>query len=587
MKIDIGTLPNVNGIPGDFQSRINWIRNNEALNGASTRYGCEGELNRAPVQLQENIVFLYEGLSSVSKFTNSIYTDVESIKKTLELTTDTDAITQVYKNRDEIAHLDNTVEKHSSELFKLTQTQTSIKSDIGTYDPVLDPKYRTVRGDIAFIKKELGSYPGQNINGDPEEGAESTGMKYRIISNSSAIADVKNRVTILETKFSDSDVGTLSTRIDKIRSEIGPESLASEQNLYTRANNFNKEISLLKENQSDISLAIDLSNQNTIGSRVKALEARTLYTDSIVSSADTGLVDRVGRLESKIGESSDPNSLIGQMATIKEGQESLEDIVGRNSSTGLRGQMAWTIQKIGPEDGSDLLSIEGRLKSTVESQNVQESSIQDIQTEIGNSTSGLKGDVRTLKLNINGDPSSTNTVDKDGILSTVKKIDSDYLKDVSDIDTYIRTKNQWIKKSMAIGKFTEANSSVDLSSSTSNYSYVFSKNLVGSSFNNRVARINDDIVVDDSTVYKITVTSVINSENSSGLYSIRMNINDVDSSGIGYGVKTINNLQVLKFEFTGPIESSSRLKFFITGENTEARKVISIKNTVIDISPVL
>lgn len=587
MKLDIGTLPNVDDVPGKFQARMNWIRNNEPLNGASTRYGHEGELNRAPVQLQENIVYLHGELDVVAGFANHLYDDIESIKDSLELGTDVDAITQVYRNRDDIIKINKTIDEHEVEISDLIQGQGFIKDDIGIYDPLVDPKYRTLRGNIVFIKKEMGAYPGQDMNGQPSEGALGSGMKHRIITNSDAIAKVTTRVNELEDKFVDSDVGALSGRVDKLRTEIGPESMATDQSIYVRFNKTDLDLGTVKETQGRISTAIDLQNPTPISSRVRTLETRTLAIDATVNTSGTGLVDRVGSIEYSIGTSSDPLSLEGRMASLQSQQDDINSVVGADSSSGMRGQIAWVQQKIGPDDGSDTASIEGRLKVITETQNVHESSIQDLQSEMGNGTSGLKGDVNTLKKTMYGDSLATDPIDKNGIRSTVVQINENYTEDVIDIDTYVRTKDQWIKKSMSIAKFGVKDNTVNLSDTVSNHTHVFGSELIASTFNNRIARVNDDIVVDDQAVYRISVRAEIPSANASGFYSIGMNINDTASGGTSYGVKTVDGRQILSFEFTGLIELQSRLKFFIKGENTAGQATISISDMAININPVL
>ena len=183
----VDSLPFVDGIPEDFQQRIGWIRNTEPLNGASTRYGNDGELNRASAQIQKNIVQVHNDLSTVGTAVETIQVDVDQIKKSLEITGSSDAIEQVYINKKNIEKHDGQILKLEEDTEKLRTDLDFLEEDVGVYDSSKDDYYRTVRDNIVWVKREIGAYPGQDINGQPKQDSPGSGMKYRLINNASAI----------------------------------------------------------------------------------------------------------------------------------------------------------------------------------------------------------------------------------------------------------------------------------------------------------------------------------------------------------------------------------------------------------------
>ncbi|MGQ3469330.1 phage neck protein fibritin, partial [Xanthomonas campestris] len=64
-------------------------------------------------------------------------------------------------------------------------------------------------------------------------------------------------------------------------------------------------------------------------------------------------------------------------------------------------------------------------------QNSQQSAIQDIQVELGNNSEGLKGSVFTLQTQMNGDFSSENPVQRDGVYATVVELQDKFVTAVT------------------------------------------------------------------------------------------------------------------------------------------------------------
>lgn len=586
MIIKLETLPNVTNEPGDSQKRIAWIKNGEPLNAASTRYGHEGELNRVGVQLQENIEFVHHEVELTVEQLNKNSTEIESIKESLEITTDVDAVTQVYKNRDDIILVNSELDLHEQEIASLKESSTKLTAEVGVYNPNLDPKHRTVRGDIVFIKDEIGSYPGQNKNGEVDLDSSGSGMKLRIISNSDAISKVTSRVQDLEDNFIDSDVGALSGRIDEIRTEIGPKTLANGTSIYNRIIKADQDIGLLRTTQENISAAINLTGPETISSRVSTLESRTLSIDATVNSAGTGLVDKVGAIEVKIGSASDPYSILGRLDTIQTSQDEIKTVVGSDASSGMRGQIAWIQQKtgiVGPGETPDPTSIEGRLTEVIGVQSQQQSSIQDIQAEIGNGTTGITGQLNEVRKTVYGNSGATDPIEKSGLLESVKKINSDYVRDVTDLNAYLRTKDQWIKKSMAMGSFKGKDLSADLTAD--GFEYSFGPGLVAADFNNQIRVINSEIVIDDSAIYEVSASVIIEKAHADKVLDLVFYVDDVSVDVNSVGVKTVAGYQVVSFDWLGQLEETDRLRLAIKAVEPASQVVLNVEAVDITVVP--
>lgn len=586
MIIKLETLPNVTKNPDDSQKQIAWIKNGEPLNAASTRYGHEGELNRVGVQIQENVVFVHQEVERTVEQVNQNSAEIASIKESLEITTDVDAVTQVYKNRDDIILANSELDLHEQEITSLKESSSKLTAEVGVYNPDLDSKHRTVRGDIVFIKDEMGSYPGQNKNGEVDLDSPGSGMKLRIISNSDAVSKVTARVQDLEDNFIDSDVGALSGRIDEIRTEIGPKSLATGTSIYNRMIKTDQDMGLLKSTQEKISTAIDLAGSETISSRVSTLETRTLSIDATVNAAGTGLVDKVSAIEGQIGTALEPSSILGRLDTIQSTQDEIQTVVGADASSGMRGQIAWIQQKtgiVGPGETPDPTSIEGRLTEVIGVQSQQESSIQDIQAEIGNSTTGITGQLNEVHKTIYGNSSSANPIEKDGLLTTVTKINSDYVEDVTDLNAYLRTKDQWIKKSMALASFKGQDISADLTSDE--FEYSFGPNLVAADFNNQIRVINSEIVIDDTAIYSVTASVIIEKAHADKVLDLLVYVDDVSLGVNSVGIKTVAGYQVVSVTWLGTLESTNRLRLAIKAVEPASQVVLNVEAVDINIVP--
>lgn len=582
----VESLPFVDGIPEDFQQRINWIKNTEPLNGASTRYGNDGELNRAAVQIQKNVVQLHDNLETVGSTVQEVQLDVDQIKASLEITGSADAIEQVYLNKKNIEIHDGKITTLEDDVSKLHVDLDFLEEDVGVYDSSKDNYYRTIRDNIVWVKKEMGAYPGQDINGQPKQDAPGSGMKYRIINNASALVKHAERIQILEDAYHDSDVGSLTIEVNDLRREVGPKSSATSASIYARLTTNADAINSVNDEIFAINKAIDFTNQLTIGARVTNLEDNYRIVDATLNTAQTGLVPRVNDIETRLGSSDRPDSIEGKINSITTEQKYISDVVGRDTSSGLQGQVAWINQQIGIVPGGTEIppgSILARVATVEGMQNSQQSAIQDIQVEIGNNNEGLKGSVFTLQTQMNGDYISENPVQRDGVFATVTELQEKFVTAVTDVEedgTYLRKKGVWVKKPSSIGGFSRKDFTVDLTADAP----IDPNSLTTASFNSGI-RIVDDIVIDDEGVFCIETDTVIDTADADKSVEIVVLINNIEVFTYKIGVKSVSGEQLIKTKNINKFSSGDAVKVVYRAGNDNSKSVVSIKSLDITIHP--
>ncbi|QEG10851.1 fibritin neck whiskers protein [Klebsiella phage KMI11] len=582
----VDSLPFVDGIPDDFQQRINWIKNTEPLNGASTRYGNDGELNRASVQIQKNVVQVHNDLNNVGTAVENIQVDVDQIKKSLEITGSSDAIEQVYINKKNIEKHDGQILKLEEDTEKLRTDLDFLEEDVGVYDSSKDDYYRTVRDNIVWVKREIGAYPGQDVNGQPKQDAPGSGMKYRIINNASAIVKHDERIQALEDAYNDSDVGSLTIEVNDLRKEVGPKSGATSASIYARLVNNADAISAANNEIFAINQAIDFTNPVKIGARTTKLENDYRIVDATLNSAQTGLVPRVNNIDARLGSSDKPDTIEGKISSLSTDQGYISDVVGRDTSSGLQGQVAWINQQVGIVPGGQPIppgSILARMTNVEGMQNSQQSAIQDIQVELGNNSEGLKGSVFTLQTQMNGDFSSENPVQRDGVYATVVELQDKFVTAVTDVEqdgAYLRKRGEWFKKPSSIGEFSKEDFTVDLSSDA----LVNPNSLVAASFNAGI-RIVDDIIVDDDGVFCVETDTVIEASDSDKAVQIVILVNNIEVFTYSLGVKAVTGEKLLKTKKLIKFSSGDAIKIVYRAASEESKVPVSIKSLDITIHP--
>ena len=411
-------------------------------------------------------------------------------------------------------------------------------------------------------------------------------MKYRIINNASAIVKHDERIQALEDAYNDSDVGSLTIEVNDLRKEVGPKSGATSASIYARLVNNADAISAANNEIFAINQAIDFTNPVKIGARTTRLENDYRIVDATLNSAQTGLVPRVNNIDARLGSSDKPDTIEGKISSLSTDQGYISDVVGRDTSSGLQGQVAWINQQVGIVPSEQPIppgSILARMTNVEGMQNSQQSAIQDIQVELGNNNEGLKGSVFTLQTQMNGDFSSENPVQRDGVYATVVELQDKFVTAVTDVEqdgAYLRKRGEWFKKPSSIGEFSKEDFTVDLSSDA----LVNPNSLVAASFNAGI-RIVDDIIVDDDGVFCVETDTVIEASDSDKAVKIVVLVNNIEVFTYSLGVKAVTGEQLLKTKKLIKFSSGDAIKIVYRAASEESKVPVSIKSLDITIHP--
>lgn len=450
-NLEIKKLPYVDDVPEDDQKRIQWVRNNDCLEGASTKYGHDGILNASGVAIQTNVERLLENEEAAKDKVNEVISSLNNINEALDMSTNTDFVKQVNKNTSNIETLQVHVQFAEDNIGELETQSEFLKEDIGVYDPVADSYYRTVRNNLVWLKKELGQYQDQDINGQPKQGNSPTGMKRRIMDNTSGIVAHSIRIKTLEDNYQDSEVGSVNIRVNEIREELGPKSSSTGTPIYTRLVNSEEGIKANILEINNIKTAIGYTHPQSINQRVTDQNVRLGRLEDDINLPTTGLKKRVTDIEKDLGSDTDPKTVKGRVKANSEEIKSIEFLVGTDSSSGLRGEVAWMAAEIGDPVAPEARSLNGRVAALQKTVNINSSAIQDLQAEIGTNKTGLKGQVLTLHSQMNGTNPNGITVAERGVIPAVTALETkqtSYIQEApQDGEAYVRVNKAWVKLS--------------------------------------------------------------------------------------------------------------------------------------------
>lgn len=448
-KLELNELPFVDGVPDASQKRIPWIRNGDCLTASETKYGHDGVLNAAGVGLHKDILALEENAHLTKDSLNHVIENVNNINEALEISSDIEIIQQINTNKDNIDILQVHMQFAEVNIGELQVSTEFLTEDVGVYDPEEDSYYRPVRGDLHFIKTEMGQYPDQDQNGLSVEGNVSTGMKRRIIDNSSAIVEQEIRIQKLEDDYADSDVGSLSIKLNELRDEVGPRTEAQgKEPVYTRLASLERYETLSDETITEIKEAIGLGQGSSINTRMTTAEGQLRTVETTLEAPIVGVVPRLIQVENAIGTSALPLTINGRLTALRTDMTAQETIVGKSTSEGLRGNVAWLSQRMGQDINPEAGSVNFRLNTLTKASSDQASKIQDIQAEIGNNSTGLKGSVLTLTRQMNGTDPNGQTVETRGVIISIKQLETKVLNKIDDApndgEAYVRANGQWV-----------------------------------------------------------------------------------------------------------------------------------------------
>jgi predicted nucleic acid-binding Zn-ribbon protein len=448
--LELKDLPFVDGVPDADQQRIQWIRNGDCIEGSKTKYGHDGNMNAPALGVQTNVLRLEENSITTKDKLNEVINNVNIINEAIAVETNTPALTQIELNRKAIIDIDGRLTSTEIDLAELNVNFDFLRDDVGYHDFQNDGPYKTVRENIILLKREIGHYANQDINGDPlpeGETNDATGMKRRIIDNTTAIVDHGIRIETLERDYSDSDVGSMNIKLNELRTEMGPKTDATgKPAVYTRLDTLETKATTAETDITGIKSAIGYSNVSPINTRVNNLESSTAV---LTNKVDNILTPRITKIETDIGTEAESTSINGRLSHLRIDVDDLYSVVGRNSSTGLRYQVTAIDNKIGADVSPAAGTINRRLNDLTTQANASTANIQNLQAEIGTNSTGLKGTVLSLKSVIEGTNPNGVTVEERGLLAATKSLEIQMTQRITDAPsdgkTYARRDALWIE----------------------------------------------------------------------------------------------------------------------------------------------
>ena len=421
--IELKELPFVDSVPDEGQERISWIKNGEEILGASTKYGNDGSMNRPIVSVFKNVEVLDENVGILKTAIETSQKDIKTIQGVLDVSGDIEALSQISVNKNDISNLKTLTNEHTDILTGTNNTVDKIIADIGPFNDEENSVYRTIRNDLLWIKQELGQYSGQDINGLPVVGNASTGMKHRIITNSTLLSSQGIRLSELETKFTESDVGSLTVEVGKLRDELGNKPVDFGPNIYNRLNTIDDKQTLINSDIAEIKSSIGYPENVSIITEINNNKSSIEAINNELNQSE-GVKQRLTAIETSIGSDDIPSSIKGKIKNHTTSIESLNGIVGENTSSGLRANVSWLNQIVGTDSSGGQPSPSGSLLNKVSvlegEVSVLNNNVQNIQVEIGNNRTGIKGQVIELTSLINGNNPDGATVEERGLTNSVK-----------------------------------------------------------------------------------------------------------------------------------------------------------------------
>lgn len=421
--IELKELPFVDSVPDEGQERISWIKNGEEILGASTKYGNDGSMNRPIVSVFKNVEVLDENVGILKTAIETSQKDIKTIQGVLDVSGDIEALSQISVNKNDISNLKTLTSEHTDILTGTNNTVDKIIADIGPFNDEENSVYRTIRNDLLWIKQELGQYSGQDINGLPVVGNASTGMKHRIITNSTLLSSQGIRLSELENKFTESDVGSLTVEVGKLRDELGNKPVDFGPNIYNRLNTIDDKQTLIISDIAEIKSSIGYPENVSIITKINNNKSSIEAINNELNQSE-GVKQRLMAIETSIGSDDIPSSIKGKIKNHTTSIESLNGIVGENTSSGLRANVSWLNQIVGTDSSGGQPSPSGSLLNKVSvlegEVSVLNNNVQNIQVEIGNNRTGIKGQVIELTSLINGNNPDGSTVEERGLTNSIK-----------------------------------------------------------------------------------------------------------------------------------------------------------------------
>lgn len=238
-KPQIEELRYVNGLPDTTarpdQQRITWIKNGEAITGASGDTVSDGILNRPTVSIQENVVTTQNNIKAHQTTIESLVTTVNDLTgggdadlgarvSTLETSSSTHT-TQIAEHTSRIGQDGTIAGQSKTGLYRSIDT---VNSALGTRSP-LDVKNPSVvddsaRSDLWWIKNTIiGNKRNYDPNGNFNEVLYplSSGMQSELERHSNEIAQSTLTVSALDARVASIEDNTEVGAVTDLREDLG------------------------------------------------------------------------------------------------------------------------------------------------------------------------------------------------------------------------------------------------------------------------------------------------------------------------------------------------------------------------------
>jgi len=415
-------IPYVDGVPSDtVQSSIKWIMHGDTLLGAKTKVSNEGNLNQIGVAIQQNAVQLELNNETQTDKINEVIDQVNLISSNLANISDEDVVKKLDNAVADVAVLKVDVNALNDTSASHTLKIKNISDDIGEYDPSKDPKHRTLRDDIIFLKNDLGAYAGFDVNGDVDPNSTGSGLKYKVMQNALAVSIQEGRLTKLEDEWAISDVGHLTQELIDLRNEVGPKFMITSDPIYVRLEKTNSRIDDTNAEIKKIDDFIGRSGTSTgvgLVTRVDGLESDLETLELGIYDPNTGIVNRIDMIETNIGTPTTPGGVKYDIAYLKRDVMDIYLVLGEAGDEGLRGEVATIMTDIGTD--SQPLTIKGRILNLENTSRDMTSRVIDLESTVGNTSSGLVAVGLQLGKEIYGDATGADQFTKDGIKESLK-----------------------------------------------------------------------------------------------------------------------------------------------------------------------
>ena len=452
-KIKVKALPFVDGAPNPDerpdQARVNWMKNGECMEAASTDISNEGSLNRSGVEIQKNVDQVHTDLNKVNTVVSTVIDKVNAHSAILDQSDNQDLITTVKIHTDEIETLNEAVVQLDSRSDAIDAMAKATKEDVGVV-PEHDTADRTVRDELEFQKIEMGSYPGFDYNGMPDPDSDGSGIKNRLANVTMEVTNHQSRINELETNWASSDVGSLTRELNNVRSELGPRREAQMgHSVYNRLDGLEASRDGKTKDIKDIHDQIGFSSFprpgyptliNLIDENVKE------FADSKIELSE--LNQRVILVETSIGNETSTGSIHYNQKVFAADISDLYKIVGRSNSEGLRYSVVSLQGEIG--DNKTQGTIKNRLLLTeqgIRDLNIDVSRLNDLLGADGSGSSdSFYERVGELELQMNGDSNGQSEFERLGLYQFAHDLWSQRpIGDAPDDSLYFRKNGEWSK----------------------------------------------------------------------------------------------------------------------------------------------